>query len=130
MEINYPVFIRESTGYMDILRGDSKIDCLEEIDIDNDEYTAWDAIGRPLELYAENTDGRARYTNEEARPNEVKESIIAYVDQFKIDVPFNYSGDENNLEEFFDFAMDFIETNRKAVSFFDRTGSLFKRKST
>lgn len=123
MDIHYPIFIKDKDGWMRMLNSKEEFHDLEEIDIENREYTAWDARGLPLELYMDNDRIEIKTLSDFLELNKLKEAILNYAKIGRPKVQFVYLGQQDNMIELFNAAEKHIESGR----FIYKIKHLFKK---
>jgi hypothetical protein len=124
MEISYPIFIKDRDGWMSILNECREIqDKLERVDIEDEEYTAWDANALPLDFYLDKDKIKARVLSKSPQLDEIREAILNYAKLAKPKVPFVHFGSEKDMIELF-LA---IEKHIKNHSFAQRIKRLFHK---
>lgn len=77
--ITYPVFVKDTDGEIVLFWSKEYfVACIEAIDIEDDEYTAWDLNGQPLELFVTDTYADLKAAAEPVRPDELLREVINY----------------------------------------------------
>ena len=77
--ITFPVFVKDTDGEMALFWSkEYYVACVEATTIEDGENTAWDATGRPLELFV--TEGYAdlRATGDAPRSDQLLREVIAF----------------------------------------------------
>ena len=94
-EITFPLYLvdRDHIVFMIEKPGDLSYH-LERIDIEDKEYTGWDARGFPVELFLKGSEIQARLASHDARSQELKKAILRYANMGK--QPFIDSGTEDD----------------------------------
>ena len=78
-EIAYPLYLVDRDHVVFTIKRPSDLGYhLERIDIEDKEYTGWDARGFPVELLLEGSEIQARLAGHDARPQELKAAILQY----------------------------------------------------
>jgi hypothetical protein len=113
MEICYPIFVKDQDGWVSILNRFEDLQVkLEKIDIEDKEYTTWDAEGLPVELYLDQKEMKVKALSDENRQDELKEAILNYAKLARPKVPFFYSGTEKSMVELFEAVEKHIKNGR------------------
>ena len=90
-EIAYPIFLVDRDHIVLLIKDANHLNYhLERIDIEDGEYDGWDVKARPIELFLDGSDIRARLADEQACPTELKAAIFRYANRGKR--PFIYQG--------------------------------------
>jgi hypothetical protein len=124
MEIRYPIFLQDRDNYIYMISSVKELnEELENIDIEEKEYIAWDAKGMPLKLYSEQKEIKVVMLSSAPQLEELKDAILYYVRLARPKVTFVYSGPENDMVELFKA----VEEHIKAGSFTHKVKHLFKK---
>jgi hypothetical protein len=89
MDLEFPVFVREKDSG-DMRRFDSLYEMqrqLERIDIENEEYDAWDGAGAPVRLRVQQPVWLAIHRGSEPSPGELRSVLLYNAAQAGIDLP-------------------------------------------
>ena len=124
METIYPIFLQDKDNYIYMINSVRELnEKLENIDIEEKEYMAWDEKGIPLELYLEQKEIKTVMFANAPQLEELKDAILSYVRLARPKVSFVYSGPENDMVELFKA----VEEHIKAGSFAHSVKHLFKK---
>lgn len=78
MTIQFPIFLQDTDGYMYKVDSADDLGSVEVIDVEEDEYRAWDAVGLPVALYVDAGRIRVRAIASEPNVNELRAAILRY----------------------------------------------------
>lgn len=124
MEIKYPIFLQDKDNYIYMINSVRELnEKLENIDIEEKEYRAWDEKGIPLELYLEQKEIKTVMFANAPQLEELKDAILNYGRIARPKVSFIYSGPENDMVELFKA----VEEHIKAGGFTHKVKRLFKK---
>jgi len=88
MKVVFPIFIQDKDKWIYMINGPLALNGLEIIDINNNEYVGWDKDGRPIELYVDNNDIKARCLSDEKQVEILKKAIMDYAAVARRKAPF------------------------------------------
>lgn len=78
-EIRYPVFVRDQDQYMGMYQSLEELSGdLENVDVQDNEYVAWDINGLPLELCLDGDVIKAKVLSSVSQKEELKRAILVY----------------------------------------------------
>ncbi len=86
-EISYPLFFKDTDHYMSRIDTVAHLDHFEAIDIEAQEYTGWDSLGLPVELYMKGDEVCAKLLSETVELDKLLAAISRYGELRKIKQP-------------------------------------------
>lgn len=113
MEIYYPIFIRDTDGWMSMLSSREEMATLEETDIKDKEYNIWDSKGVPLELFINGAGGvDIKILSETIQIKELIKAILEYAKLGRPNTLFVNSSHNDNVVELFKAVEAYVNSGR------------------
>ena len=100
-EIKYPIFLQDKDKYMYVINAHSDLNGeLEQIDIDNKEYSGWDIEGKPLDFYMEKKEIKVKIIFDNLKIEKLRKNILNYAKIARPKTSFICSENNNIIDLF------------------------------